>query len=112
MFCPPLPSNSSLPSDRPPGRPADGVDGTLWWFKAGSSFSGNLGVAYAGTLEFSIGSFSGTFAEGSSGHRFLYPFLRRCLSRNTEETSQATDYALKLRRMWECDCFCIMSAKR
>lgn len=43
---------------------ADGVDDTLWWFKADSAFSGNLGVAYAGTLEFSIGSFSGTFSEG------------------------------------------------
>ncbi|CAM9202769.1 unnamed protein product [Hapterophycus canaliculatus] len=43
----------------------DGVDDTLWWFKAGSTFSGNLGVAYAGTLEFSIGSFSGTFSAGN-----------------------------------------------
>ncbi|CAN0404668.1 unnamed protein product, partial [Laminaria digitata] len=46
--------------------PADGVDDTLWWFKAGNAFSGNLGVAYGGTLEFSMGSFSGTFSEGSS----------------------------------------------
>ncbi|CAN0198904.1 unnamed protein product, partial [Scytosiphon promiscuus] len=43
----------------------DGVDDTLWYFKAGSDFLGNLGVAYAGTLEFSIGSFSGTFSTGN-----------------------------------------------
>ncbi|CAM9299509.1 unnamed protein product [Ascophyllum nodosum] len=41
----------------------NGVDDTLWWFKAGTAFSGNLGIAYDGTLEFSLGAFSGTFSE-------------------------------------------------
>lgn len=43
---------------------AEGVDNTLWWFKAGPMFSGNVGIAYDGTLEFSLGAFSGSFSEG------------------------------------------------
>lgn len=62
-------------------RPADGVDDTLWWFKAGSDYSGNLGVAYAGTLEFSIGSFSGTFSEGLSRHARFYSLTGEAVSR-------------------------------
>lgn len=42
----------------------DGLDDTLWWFKADAAFSGNLGAAYGGVLEFTLGSFSGSFLEG------------------------------------------------
>ena len=63
----------------------NGVDDTLWWFKAGTAFSGNLGIAYDGTLEFSLGAFSGTFSEGTgkaiplvdglsdNGHVYRFP---------------------------------------
>ncbi|CAM9590523.1 unnamed protein product [Ectocarpus sp. 4 AP-2014] len=67
---------------------ADGVDDTLWWFKAGSAFSGNLGVAYAGTLEFSIGSFSGTFSEenlNGDALRLVELYCSAC-ARNTGTT--------------------------
>ncbi|CAN0035488.1 unnamed protein product [Pylaiella littoralis] len=67
---------------------ANGVDDTLWWFKAGSSFSGNLGVAYGGTIEFSIGSFSGTFSEDNFNGDALHLVELYCsaCARNTGTT--------------------------
>eukprot|EP01034_Spumella_vulgaris_P026225 gene26225-32766_t len=39
------------------------TDQSLWYFDAPSKFSGNLGIAYGGTLQFTLGAFSGDFSQ-------------------------------------------------
>lgn len=44
--------------------PASGMpDQSLWYFEAPPKFHGNHGIAYGGSLSFSIGSFSGDFSR-------------------------------------------------
>ncbi|CAM9769139.1 unnamed protein product, partial [Phaeothamnion confervicola] len=40
-------------------------DRSLWHFRAPAEFSGNLGIAYGGTLEFDLSSFAGDFSAGN-----------------------------------------------
>lgn len=43
-----------------------GVDQSLWYFVAPEKFLGNMGIAYGGSLQFTIGSFSGDFSALNS----------------------------------------------
>jgi len=40
-----------------------GNDKSLWYFEAPSSYLGNNGIAYGGTLSFTLGAFSGDFTK-------------------------------------------------
>lgn len=40
-----------------------GKDIALWYFDAPTKFQGNLGIAYGGSLSFTLSSFSGNFDE-------------------------------------------------
>jgi len=38
-------------------------DSSLWYFESPSSFHGNQGIAYGGSLNFTLGAFSGDFSK-------------------------------------------------
>lgn len=42
---------------------AGGADQSLWYFSAPAAYKGNIGIAYGGSLQFSIASFSGDFSS-------------------------------------------------
>lgn len=42
---------------------AGGVDQSLWYFNAPTAYHGNHGIAYGGTLQFTLASFSGDFSS-------------------------------------------------
>lgn len=44
-------------------RAAGAPDQSLWYFVAPAKFLGNLGIAYGGSLQFSLASFSGDFSK-------------------------------------------------
>lgn len=56
---------------------SDGVDVDLWYFNAPSKFLGNFGIAYGGSISFTLSSFSGNFATlNGDGVRYsLYSYL-------------------------------------
>mmetsp|Transcript_4538 Transcript_4538/g.7400 ORF Transcript_4538/g.7400 Transcript_4538/m.7400 type:complete len:206 (+) Transcript_4538:713-1330(+) len=43
------------------------TDQSLWYFVAPSKFLGNLGIAYGGSLQFTMSSFSGDFSTSNGG---------------------------------------------
>ncbi|CAM9365605.1 unnamed protein product [Chrysoparadoxa australica] len=69
---------------------SDGGDKSKWFFAAPTStFSGNLGVAYQGSLEFDMASLSGDFSSsGSLGLNIVELYCERCSS-NTAGTTLA-----------------------
>lgn len=42
---------------------AGAADASLWYFQAPEKYTGNLGIAYGGNLQFTLGSFSGDFTK-------------------------------------------------
>jgi hypothetical protein len=44
----------------------EGVDSALWYFEAPTKSLGNYGIAYGGTLRFTLSSFAGDFSANSS----------------------------------------------
>lgn len=42
-----------------------GADQSLWYFRAPPAFMGNQGMAYGGTLQFTLSSFSGDFSPSA-----------------------------------------------
>lgn len=54
-------------------RATGGPDSSLWYFVAPSKFLGNVGIAYGGTLQFTLASFSGDFSKlNNQDVRFLF----------------------------------------
>lgn len=47
-------------------RAAGGPDQSLWYFVAPAKFLGNLGIAYGGSLQFTLAAFSGDFSQQNS----------------------------------------------
>lgn len=50
----------------PAGR-SDSNDLSLWYFEAPAKFHGNFGISYGGSLDFTLGAFSGDFSKQNSG---------------------------------------------
>lgn len=49
---------------------AGSTDSSLWYFESPTSFHGNQGIAYGGSISFTLGAFSGDFTKqnGESAH--------------------------------------------
>lgn len=47
------------------GGSGGGADQSLWYFRAPPAFMGNQGMAYGGTLQFTLSSFSGDFSPSA-----------------------------------------------
>ena len=50
-------------------------DGSLWYFEAPPRYFANQGIAYGGSLEFTLGSFSGDFSRLNNDKVSLLSFL-------------------------------------
>lgn len=59
---------------------AGGLDQSLWYFVAPSKFLGNVGIAYGGTIQFTLSSFSGDFSKLNSQEVLIDVLLLLILS--------------------------------